>query len=103
MATTNETKWSEAPWTVDGAAGRTIQANHDGRGSIAEAYATGAMTYEEMRANAALISAAPDLYDAVRLAFDLAHAGHPALESVCDHVECRQFHAALAKARGEVR
>lgn len=61
-----ETKWTPGPWTVDGGAGRTIQANHDGRGAVAVFYATGTMTYAEMRANAVLCAAAPEMAEALR-------------------------------------
>jgi hypothetical protein len=112
MTSTNEKKWSEAPWTVavpESKAERQklyvrCALRLDGApAGIAVAHVTSAAGFAERDANAHLIAAAPELYEAVRLAFDVVHAGHRALEADCPDIVCRQFHAALAKARGEVR
>jgi hypothetical protein len=116
MASTNETKWTKGPWSVGA---RFIEGENevlDAEGfSVADPSIFASRKarngrivkrvrpVEEQVANANLIAAAPELYEAVRLAFDVVHAGHRALEADCPDIVCRQFHAALAKARGEVR
>lgn len=92
---TPETKWTPGPWHVEGNASSTIAARHDGRAEISEACATGDMTYEEMRANAALIAAAPELYEALDTFMRLG--------TMDDQSAIDAARSALAHARGEVR
>lgn len=110
--TTNETKFTPGPWEIhqgdDGQPIAGIRERADGRFvALTQFDAEDCRTVEtandrraECAANAHLIAAAPDLYAAVRLAFDVIHAGHHHLEANCPDLLCRQMHAALAKAEG---
>lgn len=115
---TTAAKWSEGPWTVgsadrkaDGsklyvvrqttwALGRCARRIDGATAGIAVAHVLAAPGRGEQVANAALIGAATEMHGALRLAFDVLHAGHRALEAECPDVVCRQIHAALAKAEG---
>lgn len=95
---TNETKHTPGPWQagradmasiVDGVDSKWIYAG-DEYVAIASGRVTG--TWETVMANAHLIAAAPELYEALEDAVDLlTAAGYSTLE----------HRAALAKARGE--
>jgi hypothetical protein len=104
MATTNETKWSEAPWTVavpEAKAERQklfvrCARRIDGApAGIAVAHVTAAAGSAERDANAVLIAAAPDLYAALEAFMRLG--------TMDDQAAIDAARAALAKARGEVR
>ena len=83
----NETKWTPGPWHSRGFP--TISAGK-GKGMIAkvlERY----MDRAEREANASLIAAAPELYEALEMMLEFPKAG-PSTSTA---------RAALAKARGE--
>lgn len=62
MATTIETKWTPGPWTITGASARTVWA---GEAQIA-VIDDPALSYDEQRANARIVAAAPDMAEALR-------------------------------------
>lgn len=94
----SETKWTPGPWEItSGFVGplkivASVDESIDRSGKMEVAH-VGAETFDRCRANARLISAAPDMYDALA-----------AFVSDCDNTECEfciAARAALAKSRGE--
>lgn len=85
----SETKWTPGPWN-----GRDIKVSDQDAAGISICF-----TYpprEEYRANARLIAAAPELYEALQVAeLALRERGLRVLG------EYKQIESALAKARGE--
>lgn len=87
-----ETKFTKAPWFVAGKTGFVNQIE------IAPAICTAYGAGEELEANARLIAAAPELFEALRMiAARDAHRGTVLL----DVEEMDIVRAALAKATGE--
>jgi hypothetical protein len=104
MTSTNEKKWSEAPWTVavpESKAERQklyvrCALRLDGApAGIAVAHVTSAAGFAERDANAHLIAAAPELYEALDAFMRLG--------TMDDQSAIDAARAALSKARGEVR
>jgi len=95
MKNTEELKFSEGPWIVSD--GLRVSQQGAGLMVVAEAHcgAKGPLRVAEMRANAALIAAAPDMYEVLRqIAHECNGDGHfPLMGYVLD---------AMAKARGEI-
>jgi hypothetical protein len=89
----NKTKFTPGPWTVGGNGGFINQLQiHP---TIGCAYGAG----DEVKANAHLIAAAPDLYEALEDLICLCEVG---LKSDYDiNAELADARTALAKARGE--
>ena len=111
----SETRFTRGPWIVDATANQHIDGAHwreiragDHGQVLAEVYhdlgdPDPGLTDEDAAANAHLIAAAPDLYEALvdfveNPAFQIAVGGNPnAVDAMLDRAR-----AALAKARGEV-
>lgn len=89
----SETKWTPGPWRV-GIDRRAIWDDEDRCIAVAKSET------HQLEANARLIAAAPDLYEALASmhAQHRCGCGHPACNRCADDRECA---AALAKARGE--
>jgi len=89
-------KWTEGPWSVqrDG----FIMSNDLDAGAFAKVYGAGDL---EADANAHLIAAAPELYEA--LSYLVAETDPDIDEDYNPHAQpLRKARAALAKARGEI-
>lgn len=100
----SKTKWTPGPWNVADLNGMVSRGSAitGWRGMIAKCdVGDYANSVEQGRANACLIAAAPDLYEALGLAFDdLNDAGFEALDELQQKVYIAAS-AALKKARGE--
>jgi len=66
----NETKWTPGPWTITGASGRTVWAGENQIAVVDDPD----LAYDEQRANARLIAAAPDMAEALGEAIVCAEA-----------------------------
>src|SRR6185369_4458802 len=94
----SETKWTPGPWQVEAAYPDDVRAV-GGVSPVAQAYVVPANQggAAARRANARLIAAAPDLYEACEAALEYSEAseggGYTSLN--------KQLRAALAKARGD--
>ena len=97
----NETKWTPGPWEEVAPADDIWPPRVFAGSKIICMADNSDMTYDEKRANANLIAAAPELFDAC---LDLL-AWHDALADPQWHGSPSQTKAiaALAKARGELR
>ena len=99
----SETRWAPGPWqaypTIE--TGREPPYTPVGANTLlGKVYSEGFGDYDESRANANLIAAAPDLYEALAQCLALAELKYSNTDDIASHVfgECR---VALSKARGE--
>ena len=86
--------YTPGPWTTEQRPRRKINIHALTWGHLAEVYQT-TSTKEEGLANARLIAAAPELYEALKAARENLHSGESAIPAANDVVE--QIDAVLAK------
>ena len=89
----NDTSWTPGPWYVPKARGYAHGPVDKNDVPVVTWTGMARPRQENGMANAHLIAAAPDLYDALLLAMQSIHPGNGTDLAVCN--------AALAKARGE--
>ena len=97
-----ETRFTPGPWEYDGMV--TDDHGHGWfvRPCAARTISVEGRTDEEADANAHLIAAAPDLYNALNRIMDYAHTGASVKDIIPeDQPQFIAAYAALAKARGE--
>lgn len=99
----NETRFTPGPWSAEALKnGIEHDIRHDGY-FVATAHG-GCVDEAENGANAHLIAAAPELYEALEWAMrfvEQVRAESPAPEGGGEDIAYREARAALAKARGE--
>jgi len=92
-----ERKWTPGHWKVDSAETLKVRNNYGSIAMIMQTHLTGRRDYNETIANAHLIAAAPDLYEA------LAECVKWIETSAEGEAATGTAYAALAKARGEAQ
>ena len=102
----SETRWTPGPWEIKSefVGPLKIVAGDDefifGNGKLEVAY-VGADTFDQCRANARLISAAPDMYDALEMLIGWEDTIRTYIPNGGLHSALTAARSALAKARGE--
>lgn len=100
----NKTKWTKGIWKINPKAKTHVECDEHGIASTGSwaARSMDSLDIEvEQHANANLIAAAPELYDALSDALDGKSIYDLSLETGWPSEHCQRWFDALAKARGE--